>query len=551
MGAYARIAIIGGADPRSPLDPDNRVRHLAVGMLIVAVAAWAFVATTFTFRETVHVPWRMAIVAGFLVATIILAIDLALTSTPLKSDSWSARVQVIALRGMVSVAMGLVVSHATILLMYGSSLSQIVAAHNQQLVRSDSATIRAASPYPSEIAAAQHQTTADNNQIAVADSILAADSAALERRKQDWLNDQLCTRGTRASNGDVCGAGSVARELKRSYNAYLTTVFPQAQRIHDTAVATLRADVVRQKSIVATDTTALNNQLKQGVAADLKNTGLIARTNALWSLLQHDWFAWLWVVFFIVIDIAVGFLKGVLPESDFDRRRREGRALEASLASRSASDPAWAGVVSHKAQRDAQVALARIDAESDRELERIARRDHTQPGPSSTRVLRPRWLAAGAVAVVAMALLFAPRSSHPTSPRASRPVPLHSVAARAHPRAVVPVDFRLAAPVSRTRLATLSFLKRDGRVVMQLHTAAAALDTKFSSPECHVGQRLVNARTRQRVAEIPDQILRELAIDEFHEIAVQGKCMAEQDQKRLHRVVGVTTERLGQIGAVT
>ena len=131
MKFYKRVAILGGADPSDPLEPGNRIRHVAVGGLLIAVALWALAATSAAFRSNLKAPWPVAVAAGLLIATVIFNIDVLITCTPLKTDTVGQRARIVLIRGGVSLAMGLVISQSTIMVMYRDSLAQIVSEHDQ------------------------------------------------------------------------------------------------------------------------------------------------------------------------------------------------------------------------------------------------------------------------------------------------------------------------------------------------------------------------------------------------------------------------------------
>lgn len=379
------------------------MRHTAVGALIIGIAVWAFLSATFTFHQAVHVAWPLAAVAGLLVATVIVGLDIVLTATPLAKDSWGARLAVIATRGLVSVAMGLVIAHATILLMYASSIDQLVETRNQQAVAADTGKITKASPYSAQASAANEQIKTDNEKLAAADKALSDAQQELRRREQAWKEDRICVgNGSLAPNGDHCGPGPVSDQLQAAYNAYLKDDWPQAQRTHDQIVQQLNNDVSAQQETIKADQAALDKAIHDGTEADRQNTGLVAQSQALWTLLKHDSFAWLWVMFFIVIDLAVGFLKAVLPESDFDRRRRIERKRAEKLDQLAEDDPVWLQVAQHWAANEASVTMAHSDAKKDRELAAIR-----SGVPAHHPVGAGRAIRLGVASLVAVALFAA------------------------------------------------------------------------------------------------------------------------------------------------
>src|SRR6185437_10526752 len=101
-----RLAILGGADPIDPLEPNNGVRHAAVGGLLICVAAWAWAAAGGMLHSSLKAPWPVAIFGGLLIAAVIFFIDVLITCTPLKADKARYRARVILIRGMISLAMG-------------------------------------------------------------------------------------------------------------------------------------------------------------------------------------------------------------------------------------------------------------------------------------------------------------------------------------------------------------------------------------------------------------------------------------------------------------
>jgi hypothetical protein len=116
-------------------------------------------------------------------------------------------------------------------------------------------------------------------------------------------------------------------------------------------------------------------------------------------------------------------MKGILPESDFDRNRRRDREADEALH-RVTNDPqAWPGVTDHAIRRKAEVAVARIDADADRKIAAInsrARRADRAGEQAEPFWRRPRfrrrltWSTVGAT-VVLIATLLIPDASTTSS----------------------------------------------------------------------------------------------------------------------------------------
>ncbi|MGN9920276.1 DUF4407 domain-containing protein [Micromonospora palomenae] len=400
MKLHERIAVLGGADPANPLESDNRVRHTAVGMLLIAVGAWAFTASTAAFHSNLHAPWPVALLGGALIAAVVFSIDLLVTATPLKDEKIVSRLRVVLVRGMVSLAMGLVISHATVLFMYRDTLAQMVSDHNTTAAAATTDRIMHTSKYTPAIDQARTRIDEDRKQISAEDKTLAAAQRRLADLQKAWSDDTVCVNGDRAANGDRCGPGPSSNQLRASYERYRDDTLPAVVKHHDEQVDVLNKDIGAQNKIIADATPRRDQEIENAVAATLANTGLAAQTDALVELLRRDLFAWLWPVFFIVIDLAVALMKGILPESDFDRARRTRRALadkvnEGVLASATVTD-----LAAYAAAQHAKVFKARLEHDTERHLATL--RDRA--AAATRRPLRRRRATLAGLVVLLMAV---------------------------------------------------------------------------------------------------------------------------------------------------
>ena len=406
MSLHEFVAVIGGADPTDPLESDNRVRHTCVGALVLTIALWAFTATLLAFHSNLKAPWPVAVLGAAIIAAVVMWIDILITATVLKDDSVGSRLKVIAIRGMISLAMGLVISHATILFMYQSDLQNRVADTNNTSVAAITKNVTATSAQTPIITGAQTQIGDDRKKIQNENDKYAAAQQALTAAKTAWENDAVCVNGNRAANGDICGEGPEATPLRQAFQA-LSDQMPQVTKTHQDQLKALSDDLGTQNTTLTDAQKALKQEIADALKGTMHNTGLQAQNQALLYLLGHDWTAWLWPLFFIVIDLGVALMKGILPESDFDRSRRLRAPLKDRLATALTSTAApagssshLAGVLEYAAEQQALVERARIDLETQRRLAALRRR--TARTAASTR---PPWRRRAAVGVGVAGLL--------------------------------------------------------------------------------------------------------------------------------------------------
>ena len=389
MKLYERVAILGGADPSDPSEPTNRVRHVAVGGLLVTIALWALVATSAAFRSSLKAPWPVAAGGGLLIATVVFSIDVLITCTFLKADTAVHRARLIFIRGMLSLAMGLVISQSTIMVMYQDSLAQIVSEHNQSVSQADAARIRSQSQWTPVIAADQTKVRNYQTQISKDGTAITNAQHELNDLKSAWLDDLLCVHGGTAHNGDACGPGPTSNRLKEAFTTYQDVTLPGIQATADSDISSSSSEIKTLNSEISLDEGNLSAQIQQGTAADLADTDLAAQSDALWTLLKRDKLVWLWPIFFVAIDLAVALMKGILPESDFDRARRMDRELDDDLHADAKGSARWKEVADHAARRKAEVTVARIDADADRKIAAIKSR--ATPSGADGGQATPAW----------------------------------------------------------------------------------------------------------------------------------------------------------------
>jgi hypothetical protein len=416
------IAEIGGADPGDPLEPGSRLRHLAAGGLLIGFFIWGTFSVSAMAHRDFHQPWRFALLFGLLFAIAVFLIDLTITCVPLKEDTTGYRVRLFLTRGLLSLAIGLVISQSTLLVMFGDALAPIVAAHNQAVAQTDTKLIKAHSNWPPIISGDQGVVSTDRSQLASDEKLFNSEHSSLLSLQGEFNNETECVNGDRAPDGDFCGVGQIADSISQS-------IATQKLQMSDTntRIASDQESIKLLDSTISADQAKLIAQIKSGIAADLNNTGLVAQSNALLTLMLHDAMAWLWPLIFVAFDLTIVLMKVTLPESNYDHARRRARELEDRVHATLSGSPEWEKVAGVGRQRLAEVATMRINADADRQIAAIDARtartrksadsadgeSATQPIPPAWRrwrLPRParsiRWAAVGAVLVIGAQVLL-------------------------------------------------------------------------------------------------------------------------------------------------
>lgn len=382
-----RVAVLGGADPQNLPEPAHRTRHLFVGTLLLTIAFWAFLSTTETFHSLLPLP--AAAVVGVVIAAVILSVDVLITVTPLTDDTTWHRVKVLLVRGMISLAMGLVIGLSTIMYLYQGSITQIMSENNKTIAARDTGAITKGSQWPGviaqdkgKVADAQARITKDRAEISSAEG-------HLNDLNQKWLNDQLCVHGNRAADGNLCRSGPVTDQLKQEINSYQQSTLPGIVNTANADIKAASSEIAVLNQEISSANGKLSTQIKEGTKADLSDNDLAAQSEALITLLKRNVLIWVWPIFFFTIDLAVALMKAILPESGFDRRRREARRRDDAISAEIVNSKEWTRVAEHKARREADVLIARIDAEAEREIEALKRSGSTsEPDPTATGTAR-------------------------------------------------------------------------------------------------------------------------------------------------------------------
>jgi hypothetical protein len=395
-GWLDRIAIVGGADPADPTLPDDRARHVGVGLLVIAIGVWAFIGGTHLGSDVFQLKLPWACIPGVILGSVVGLIDMLISVSFLESRTVGARMKLVGVRGLLSLGLGLVLGYLSLLMIYSSTIDQLVGDANRAKATTVAQTFRSTSPITGYVTAASTAITGDqaaliqdDESLTAADRALAAAQDGVDAARTTWLADTIpCRPGSRfACNGDHAGSGAVSTPLKTAYQRAVKQTLPQAQQLHERTLKTLAADkLARQHDIsvkqaqIAAWNHQLDGQIKTAVAQTLADTGTQAQNVALRHILAHDGLAWIWPLFFLLIDLVIAMLKGILPESDYDRRRRRERVLDDAVHAELDSALAFAELREHAAARKAEVFKARVDTAADRDLERL-RNSNRRPWP--------------------------------------------------------------------------------------------------------------------------------------------------------------------------
>ena len=381
------IAIVGGADPADPTLPDDRARHIGVGLLVIAIGIWAFIGGTHLGTDVFQLKLPWACIPGLILGSVVGLIDMLISVSFLESRTAGARMKLIGVRGLLSLGLGLVLGYLSLMMIYGSTIDQLVGDANRAKATTIAQTFRSTSPITGYIAGAtaaigkdQAAVIQDDENRTAADQALAAAQDNVSAARTAWLADTIpCRPGSRfACNGDHAGSGAVSAPLKTAYQRAVKQALPQAQQTHANTLTTLAADkIARQRDISAKQSQIavwnhqLDGQIAAAVTQTLADTGAQAENVALRHILAHDALAWIWPLFFLLIDLVIAMLKSILPESDYDRRRRRERVLDDAVHAELDNALAFAEMRDHAAARKAEVFKARVDTAADRDLERL------------------------------------------------------------------------------------------------------------------------------------------------------------------------------------
>ena len=434
MELLDRVAEIGGADPGDPLEPGSRLRHLGTGGLLVAFFAWGLFSVSVMVHKDFQQPWHVAVFFGLLFAIAVFLIDMTINCIPLKEDTTGHRLRLLFTRGLLSLAIGLVISQSTLLIMFGDRLAAIVERSNEVTAQADASWIKAHNDWSGVISSDQGVLQKDLAQIVSDEKQLTTENSNVLRLQGQFDNETECLGNGRAPDGDFCRQGPIADQIKQ-------TLLTQ-QGLAAKTSAQLKADQQAAGTLNATisaDQDNLNNEIQNRTAADLNNTGLIAQSDALVTLLRQDVMAWIWPILFVAFDLTIVLMKAVFPESDFDRARRRERELDDLTHRTLLGSAEWEAAAATGRHRFAEVEIRRIDAKADRQIATIDARARARKEADERRAAtgsltgrarrwrlprtRPARLGAGVALLIALGVVL-PNLSLGTSGHAAASQPM-------------------------------------------------------------------------------------------------------------------------------
>ncbi|MPQ98573.1 DUF4407 domain-containing protein [Modestobacter sp. I12A-02628] len=360
-------------------------RYATFGALICLMTLWSAGAMFTTARFTLGLALPLALAAAAVFGGVMFSIDRLISQMTIEKDTLRYRVgHVLLVRGLLSVVIGMVVAHSSLTFLYAADIRHLVAVDAAAAASREVALVAQSAPETERIAALEAE-------VARLDAEVAAAYARTDELKAAWVADAIPVNGTnRAANGNYAGPGDVADPLRREWETYRDVALPAVLAARDTALPGLQAQLAEQRQALGQ---------RQDAAHDAATTtGLSAESRAFLQLLGDDPTVWLWLLFFVVLDLVVAGLKAFWPASEVDKAKRAVIAETAAQAEFNRTDTAMAAAYAHRARRAAEVYMALTDADASREIAAAVARE--QQGTTAaarlggrqpeTRELRPR-----------------------------------------------------------------------------------------------------------------------------------------------------------------
>ena len=537
---------LAGADADAVDRHREGARYATFGALIALMSLWSFVAMYTTLHFSLGLSVAASVPGALLFAMIIASVDRLISSLVLERDGfWYRFTRVLLMRGLLSIALGLFVAHATILFVYRADLDHRVHEATVTTRATDVGKVTGNAPEYKQI-------KADQTQIGQLNSAAASAQLHTDRLRKLWLDDTVPVHGDRAANGDYAGPGNVSTPLKQDYLSYRNGALAAALKAQRTETPTLLADISARKA-------ALQKRIDAAGSAADRSGGYEARNRAFFALLHDDPTVWLIVAFFVMLDLVVTSLKTTWPASEVDRAKRRQSAAAAAQSDYNTTAPEFAEAHAYAAARAAEVYRATVDVDAAEELARLRKREaraHADAAGASTAQgggagPRRRRVVAGTLASLLVlaggglaGLLAANGGDTSTTARSGA----------AHAAASSPVaaaGLQLTRPAETTAAAAKRYMQLHGAAIMRLHRASATLVAGYTPARCRSGRAIVESRhpaLTPAIAGIPDPQLYEIALDEVHDVTAMGSCGATAPGQHLASIDALMTQRLRQIG---
>lgn len=367
-------------------------RYATLGALALLTGGMAALSSGATAYSQLHLPWFVIAPVAAFIGLAVYCLDRMFVLVPLGRDTAGYRLQMLATRGLVSVVLGLFISHGLVMYAFNTDLTSRVETAAAQAADAAEENVRASST-----------TEADNRSLVKESDRLQAEINRVQKsadtKKKEWRDNTACLNGTVfAADGDYCGAGGVSPGLKSDW---LT-----AKETATTTKIENEAAIAINRATIAENRKRLQKKIDTARDAASSQTGVAAKTRALLKLLSEDPFLLILPLLFLVLDLAVVLAKAMLPASELDRRSMRQKALHDSVMTDIASEPAMLDAKRRLAELEAKRLVrtavnqeARAEARDRRATERYLKR-HDRPRAGRGRLVT--WaIGATGVAVVA------------------------------------------------------------------------------------------------------------------------------------------------------
>lgn len=531
-----------GVDPDEVYDYGEQRRYATFGALITFMFGWAAVAMGDAVAQCFDRPNFALVVGGALGwATLLCILDRLVTGMPLMKDGFGYRFfQVFLIRGMLALVGSLVTATAALLLLFHSAVDNQV--HLQQGTAAQKA--REHVEHSGAVLAARNNISVDNGKLT---DLANAVTTAQRTVDTDRANAQCEAAGT---------CGTMTHDASPSKIGWATQIILDKEKTDQTALDTAVTDQAQQKPKLLQDI-ADNQAIIDGASKVIPQIqgadGLQERADALVTVLTRHWMTWPWALLVVAIELSVVLLKAFYPASRVDLAHRRQAADEADAETAYRTSPERQRLLTPAAGRRAELAeaidvlshrraMARVAARQERAEARTARKADRR----SRRRLRPVPAVAALVGSIVVAAGTWMAVGHHGANTATTP------ATAIQPDASF-MNFRIPAPSADEAATTHGWLTTSGRALLTLHKATALTVAGYSPTNCRQAQLAVadQAAVLTAATSAPDDVIKELALDEVHDVGMLTGCPAIPSQAMLRNLSGVDTlftQRLHQMG---
>jgi hypothetical protein len=347
------LLFLSGADIPTIRRVGEEVRYSVLGLLVLLISLWSGSMLALATVVSLSLPLWVGIGLGAFYFLFILTLDRLINGQPLMRDDWKYRIKnVLLVRGLFGMVVALVVTHSALVAIWSGEISE-------RLGNGADAAVTAYEERENSTSREAEQIVAQNALRTAAEAATAVAYANWQAAEATWQCEfnNGCVTGTPGRGPEEQRLKGVADDMKAIYDSALTA--------QNTTAAT-----------VATATTTLQNQINDRVADyrddQEKAQGLAARSAEVWKMIGEDWSNLLWVLFFLLLDIAVVLQKTVLRASRVDLDERDKDASIRRRIDEEAQSEHPKRVIDASLKADADTKIDAINLERDLALAETA-----------------------------------------------------------------------------------------------------------------------------------------------------------------------------------